>query len=1518
MHSLLKSISDRLLATPSASPDDVKAAVQHLLDHGATETIHEFLDWGHLPEVNQALTKAHLGTVWVHLIAQAIEKSGYTVAHLLRQRVERYGDKPFFQTVKGNRITAYSYREIAEKIHHIQGCLLASQSPDHPLVVGLYTPNRLEAACVDLACLGAGIRVIPLPANSSPSQLEYILHHAAINLVFVGGTETVTTLRETRLTGDQSWIRFPGTPDLPVTSQSWEDFNSLKPYTGPNPHPTDPNLATILYTSGTTDTPKGIVFSQVAMLTKRFARAVALPGISSKDSFLAYLPLYHTFGRFFEMMGTLFWGATYTFAESPTFKTLLSEFSLVRPTVFISIPKRWVQLYEQVRNTDSFDQGRDKDIQRFLKKLTGGRLTWGLSAAGYLDPDIFEFFQHHNIHLLSGYGMTEATGGITMTPPDDYVRNSVGIALPGLDAKLGSDGELCIRGPYVCQFYYGDPLQPTHQDGWFHTGDIFEEKDGHYFIVDRKKDIYKNSRGQTISPQKIENLFQDFEPIRRVFLVGDGLEFNTVLIYPNPEYYFPEDMAGNESERREFFSSLIQSVNSFLAPFERIVNFALIDRDFSEKAGELTRKGTYKRKVILEHFSHVIEPMYARNYLPFIVGQYELQIPNWLTREWGITRSEITWDGDILKVRDRTLKAHLIPDKNMIQLGNFDYELSRKTIDLNALIAAPELWVGNHALVQFLDNALFRIRTFESCTSILLKKDHLPFTQGEPEFDTHTPSSWLGKLHHLACQCFSSKEDTVLTALSALQSLLNDKDQDRRRLIVPVLIRCRLHPAPTVREFALNAVLPYLDGNEFLSALLDTLSLPHSSDPSEITIDIAKMNADQFHAILSYLDSLRSSYHESPIENRQELIFLLRLLSRYGSIHPIGFRWIRSELVWWHLVSGDPEFQKVAKTELDGLTQQFRQWLGTPQQVAIDPETGEEITWKDVVLFDEHIDDQTQTHLLKLFSTTQAISEAVFLFTGKQMIRLEDIAPKGIWVSYLGTNYQKSVFRILIQTHSTEAYNLVININEGLSTSRFEEETSWLILMSTMHHGSRLVEMFGGYWPEFQLYTEEYIPGETVRQYLEVNRKEIASRTNPDRWRMRWLHFIWNGAMAYVEFWRRSGFTLGFQEPTTDNLIIPVYDYTTGTRLISITNRSTLTSLLELLVRIYQHFILKTERDFQGLQRMADWEILLTAATQRLSVKGAFIHFENIIRNWDQLPESSEAQTLGLTPDRLRRFMSDVESEGVLTKPVVFASLRYERWLQLNPDATREARGSLLKELYNDYHLANLLEDYPETRIRFFLMTCFKNSAPKIQSDLYELQKALRSRSISLEELDIQLTRIQQNSDLSEDDAYFLSRLLFEHLESTEQGELITWDWGAQNRLDLITAVEDLSGNQYQIRPPFQPKEIAHFHALLQVSNFNPVFRQEHQFLLIFNSNRVVVGGVYWKPTSINTAYIERIVISHRYRKQHLSTRLLEELFNRLRDRSYQYITVGFFQAGLFYKLGFTVNKKFGGLVKPL
>ena len=196
-------------------------------------------------------------------------------------------------------------------------------------------------------------------------------------------------------------------------------------------------------------------------------------------------------------------------------------------------PKKWMQLYEGSGRRSTWSRPTTRR-SRAAVRLTAAAGCGGASRPRATSiPEIFRFFQRHGVELMSGFGMTEATGGITMTPPGRYRDDSLGLALPGIELALADDGELVVRGPYVMMGYLGEGgLEPAlDADGWFHTGDLFEmDADGHVRLVDRKKEIYKNVKGETIAPQRIENLFRDFESVGRVFLVGDHRPYNTALI----------------------------------------------------------------------------------------------------------------------------------------------------------------------------------------------------------------------------------------------------------------------------------------------------------------------------------------------------------------------------------------------------------------------------------------------------------------------------------------------------------------------------------------------------------------------------------------------------------------------------------------------------------------------------------------------------------------------------------------------------------------------------------------------------------------------------------------------------------------------------------------------------------------------------------------------------------------------------------------------------------------------------
>ncbi|MFL2983852.1 MAG: GNAT family N-acetyltransferase [Candidatus Neomarinimicrobiota bacterium] len=1483
------------------------------------EIFHKILDFAHLKGISQYISDIKLTNSWFDLLLKMIIKSNFHTGYMLQQRANRYKDNIAFNIIKKGHLKKLTYSTLWSLVIEVGRSISTFEMKSKKPVIGILSHNQLNSVLVDLACLSFGYRIVPIPLNATPKHISYIIAHAEISHLFIGEKSGIKLLNEIK---DYNSVNIFSLNDnqININHITWEKFlekgDAIKNFDLKNKLSSlnIENIQTIMYTSGTTDNPKGIPFNHINIISKRFARALALPLIGSEDIFLSYLPLFHTFGRYFELMGSIFWGATYSFAESPAFNSLLNDFKIVKPTVFISIPKRWVQLYELMDNKLNLDSDETTYIKKQLDEITGGSLKWGLSAAGYLDPDIFSFFYDMDINLLSGYGMTEATGGITMTPPNDYQRDSVGKALPGINIKLAEDGELCINGAYVATSYFKDEKSKIFKEGWFHTEDIFKEKNKHYYIIDRKKDIYKNSRGQTIAPQKIENLFQDFDSIKSVFLVGDGKEFNTVLIYPEFDNSKIEHNSKNLVEVRNLFSSMILSVNSFLSPFERIVNYVIINRNFSKKRGELTPKGTFIRKKILENFKEIISPLYEKNYSILHYDNKEIRIPNWIIREIGTVKSNLKWDGQILSISDSLKSLTLNWGKDTIHIGDFYYTYKTNTLDFDSIIQSPNLWIGNFQFANFTGPTIFRLKEsslFDDLTLVDIRKNiTLNNEKMEHQIDTTLYAI------HIAVRAFLEGDSNCF---DSLKKIIDTKLGNWSSVIIETLLNFRDYHDPIFRIKLLEVIAPLISGDLFIDLLHNAYTFHRKKDYTKgFSFTIERTNDDHYHSLIQYLKKSKNNIKDKDNIEQEFIKTLLLLIADFGIMHPTRFVWARSELVSWQLSKVPKPIYSTAQKAYYSLVKGFRSWIGHSTNITVDHETGEEYSWKDVINFDDNMRQSHKERLLIAISETSLIRESLFLFSKSYLIDLNDIPKNGIWISHLGSQNNKSVFRLLIRTRNYGNHNLVINLNENWEREFIDDETRWLIKMGPGFKDLPLVEKFGGYWPEYSLYTEEYIQGETLDNYLKRNENDINEKIKIDRWQMRWLHFIWSGIQAYQEFWNRTNLQLSIQPPNPDNLIIPQRDYKTGTRLISISRRKPIVSLAEHFLSLFTDYIVMTEKKYPGLNHMSDWEVIFTATIQALKVKKGK---QVLVRLKSEIQIKNirkKCELIGLTVERIEQFLEEIDNFGVLTKPVVFASLRYERWLDLNQEATVQAKASILKELYKDYELDNLLEEYPETRVRFFMMTCFKKSDKYLFDEFSNIIKDMRKNLLSPWEMQDRISLIQSNENLNKDEKFFLALMLFPHVDSANYIELVTTAYGEKARINLVSQTECKDGKLYRIRPPFVPKEIARFHNLLTESALSATFTAKHEFLLVFNSRNRLSGGLYWKNIEPNKIYLEWVVIRKQYQKIALSKRLMSDFFKRMGNAGINIITVGFYAQDFFSKHGFKIEKQYGGLVKHL
>lgn len=1468
---------------------------------------------------------------WDKLIKSLIDKSSYTFDVLFNQRVEQYKKKNLFRIIKDRHTIDYTWQKTSEIVSDyslsIQKLLFEIENENK--FTAFLLENSFDMAMLDLACLTSGIVNVMIPANSVSEHIQFILNQTKAPILFADDEKQLAKIRsiknDTPYLKTVVLIKGNAAEDWVI---SFEEFKALSLHQNKlNDANIKPDsLATIMYTSGTTGEPKGIMFSHTNIVYKRFCRAMAIPGISDKDRYLAFLPLYHTFGRWLEMVGSIFWGAEYCFMENPSVETMIDNMRFVKPSIFISIPKKWIQLYEFITARVDVETDDDEKIKLVVVDTTGGDLKWGLSAAGFLPPDVFRFLQRYGVELMSGFGMTEATGGITMTLPFQYRENSLGKALPGIEIKLGEDGEILIRGPYVMMNYFGQKKEDTFDaDGWLATGDIMRmDSDGFIEIIDRKKEIYKNIKGETIAPQKIENLFRDFEFVKQVFLVGDHRPFNTVLIFPDLKSANSPLINMDEQQRQEYFSNVIVSVNNFLAPFERIVDFRIISRPFDDAHNELTPKATYKRRVIEKNFSDVIQSMYEKDHLALAFGKYEIKVPNWFLREKGALSRDISIESDVLSIPK--LNASLIikvidDEKKIFQVGNYSYTIKTKQIDLQDIFTNPFYWLGNTGVVEFTGSGIFRwFRKLEPQKELEFIERISAVNTNDAE-RINLDEMLIAKevsipgLHIATVMLQSNDDNDVEKSIEYFSDILKDVNSTHYKLVGEIVFRPNIiQKIESKRKIFLAALQTFRKDNfpKLLQYYVDSDSEFLDNQIINNINNISRGN-ENLKEIESVLDNQILNLNSKISLNKTPIPNLFNLLVSYGANHPSSYEGIRRFILQFELYGSTKEIRSLAESSRVEIRRLFTNWLGEVPKVSIDPETGEEYRWADVLIFDETISERDKNILTKALSERQIIREAVFLISNGVLISLNNILPSGVWISKFSETERRSVFRVTIQTRFLGGFDIAIHLNHTDNAEDVEEEGKWKVIAGTDIIEEKIAAKYGGLWEDFNLWTEEFVGDESIERFIRRESKRNDAVTN-EKIRNLWKFFVWNASAAYVKFWKLSEMKTELAEINTDTVVVAQHDYQTKCIITSFSHRRKSESLLSFIMNFYEKFVKPAEEKYPLIKKPSVWNAIFSGVIETLGVDEGV----NLINKFRKEVEKSDIEIKDNISYRIQLLINNIKEHGYLPKQLYFAVKRFHRWFELNKDASLSAQAEMIYELYDTYHLFDLEENYPAVRTRFFLETVFYSSSQRFKDVLRELVRKQRHRKISKEESLKLITSLNFEFELDEKETYFITRLGYPHLKPTDSAALIKIRSEIAGHPNLVVQLRDDDGNAFTIRNPVSPKEISKLYQLYLEENLNVNFRPEHEFLVAVSDRGFIIGGAFYYRSDDTTVHMEKIVVSNRYRRKGISEGIMNELFNRVKSENYKFVTTGFFRPEYFYRFGFKIERKYSGLVKEL
>lgn len=505
--------------------------------------------------------------------------------------------------------------------------------------VAIMANTCLNWGLVDLAIQSLGAVTIPLYHNSTTDEIDYILNDSEATHLFIESLRDLSHLKK-NIVDHFKIISFDDGADEVL---SWDEFlklgNSKSDWFENLKQPDNDELATIVYTSGTTGVPKGVCLSHVQIISE--VKEAFSWGITKEDKTLCFLPLAHVLGRV-EFWAHIYWGFELSFAEG--IDRLKENLKDCRPTVFIGVPRVFEKFYETIQiqmetlglRKKIFEQAlkvgqqvssytlyqRKVPLQLALeyelanllvfqkiKDAFGGRLRFAVSGGAPLSPQVATFFHHCGILILEGYGLTETTAAICVNRPNQYIFGTVGLPVGDVKIKIADDGEILVNSNKVMQGYYKKP-EETHRvihNGWLATGDIGEIlSTGELKITDRKKDLIKTSGGKYVAPQKIEALAQESSLVSHVVIYGDQKKFITALISLSEKAInLPQE------DLDEKIRNYIAEVNSELAGFESIKKYILTQDQWTIENGFLTPSLKVKRKKIIEKYKFDLEALYS-------------------------------------------------------------------------------------------------------------------------------------------------------------------------------------------------------------------------------------------------------------------------------------------------------------------------------------------------------------------------------------------------------------------------------------------------------------------------------------------------------------------------------------------------------------------------------------------------------------------------------------------------------------------------------------------------------------------------------------------------------------------------------------------------------------------------------------------------------------------------------------------------------------------------------------------
>ncbi|MBD3166608.1 GNAT family N-acetyltransferase [bacterium] len=1004
--------------------------------------------------------------------------------------------------------------------------------------------------------------------------------------------------------------------------------------------------------------------------------------------------------------------------------------------------------------------------------------------------------------------------------------------------------------------------------------------------------------------------FAQVPGVKRTFLVGDGREYNVLLIVPDMEDPVLRDQSA-KGKMQEYFQRLVTAANSDLAPYERVVNFALLPRDFSLDREELTPKGSFRRKTIEKNFATIIEEQYKRKTIELEFGSYKILIPRWFFRDLGVLETDISVipDGLFNQRNGRFLPIEEHKSHQRVRLGDLEYIFRGKVIDLGMFARQPKLWLGNSTLTRFCPCR-------EGWETPMKQVDERVFIPPHVAHDGDIPiasaptalrNMRLLEINELVQKALFEGPSEALEAVEKLGEILANSEERMGTLIRYRLETLAHHPSEGVRCAAYRILLldrPMPDYGRAFPAFIES-GLPFLNEESIRMIAQKDLKQRRLEALRRRMHSYRTTLDWPGDENtREQFKRIFNMLVKFVREHREYYAQVRSELACWVLHHDDQQLADDAKEKLLDMVTWYESTLSH------DPLGNEWAEWEKRLVFDDNVTQKGRERIRKVLEGTTFLKQSVILAYDGDDFALEKVPANGIWISRILSHHQFQRYRMSVNVEGGRHFDLQLLLREDFEEEHVIETMYWSMAIAGYPFRTPPLPRFGCCRPELGAMSLVFLSDLTVWERI----REYAGRLEqyrdiepPNTWRKLFIR-----AFATIfKAWNAGGKRVIPGHLSAANVVVPGLDFRVGAAILSLTNWSEYRTPGDLIIPIVRNFYRKTIAHYPWCEEDLDYRWIYDGAIEALGQYGGIEFLQKLYSDLQEAEYGAERDNLEIS---LADYLNLRREEYYVPLPVQNAIDRFREMLRFSPRMAPRGREELLLQLFRAYRLGR----YPEiARYHFYRHTYFYHAKKRVRKAFDALlEKMFRDPDRPATQR-VELSDLHASLENAADREVF-SRLVFPRHGRRRPVEVMTVGQQETPTVIVQSEIEDRYGKQYIIREPLDPSEIAQVYRLFYQEKYPKEVSEQDYFYVALDDRERIVAGLCYQTQGADVVSVEAMAVTKPLQRRGLGGALLDDVCARMAERGVDVVKLHFLLRELGSRVGFALDERWGGLVRVL